>query len=398
MSLSSNGNVQNSIFAAQKNVQVKTLVKINNLIHRLNDNYRGPRGFEPRNGDEDKDPECFISVGKPKPVHFVKNIKRSTKLLIGKFSWRCYSFWQGMANATESPTYSDYKVDCLHDHVEHEIAVIINCALNVPVMLTAIIANAFVLIAILRTPNLHSPFMVFLCSLALSDLFVGLVVQPAFIAHLFSCTSLTLQVYSILSLSAGGVSLATITAISVDRFLALHYHLRYPEIMTIQRAVCVSTSIWSLCLLLSCLNLWSYENHLFAVGFGIAFCILLSSFSYIKIYRIARRHQCHIHAQQQATDHVRTEQNRYITQTARTALNTFIYFIFMLLFYLPVSMSALTRAIFPNIWNVTWSFSDSVAFMISAINPFLYCWRVHEIHTAVIKFLRSILFKQTDAN
>ena len=61
--------------------------------------------------------------------------------------------------------------------------VIINCLLNVPLIFISIVGNALVLAAILRTPSLHSPSAVFLCLLAMSDLLVGFVTQPVYIAN-----------------------------------------------------------------------------------------------------------------------------------------------------------------------------------------------------------------------
>ena len=53
---------------------------------------------------------------------------------------------------------------------------IINCILNAPLIFMSIIGNALVLTAILRTFSLRSaPSILFLCSLAVSDLLVGLV-------------------------------------------------------------------------------------------------------------------------------------------------------------------------------------------------------------------------------
>ncbi len=63
-----------------------------------------------------------------------------------------------------------------------ETIVIINCVLNAPLMLISIIGNILVLAAILRTPSLLSPSAILLCSLAVSDLLVGFVVQPLYIA------------------------------------------------------------------------------------------------------------------------------------------------------------------------------------------------------------------------
>ena len=63
-----------------------------------------------------------------------------------------------------------------------ETIVIINCVFNSLLMLISIVGNALVLAAILKTPSLRSPSTVFLCSLAVSDLLVGFVVQPVYIA------------------------------------------------------------------------------------------------------------------------------------------------------------------------------------------------------------------------
>ena len=64
-----------------------------------------------------------------------------------------------------------------------EIITAINCVLNAPLMLISIIGNTLVLVAILRTPSLRSPSTILLCSLAVSDIFVGLVAQPVSIAY-----------------------------------------------------------------------------------------------------------------------------------------------------------------------------------------------------------------------
>ena len=124
-----------------------------------------------------------------------------------------------------------------------ETIVIINCLLNVPVMLISIIGNSLVLVAILRTPSLRSPSTMFLCNLAVSDLLVGLVVQPVYIANELT-NDLFNTLRNIMTFAACGASLLTVTAISVDRFLALHYHMRYPDLMTMQRAMYTSATLW----------------------------------------------------------------------------------------------------------------------------------------------------------
>ena len=84
-----------------------------------------------------------------------------------------------------------------------------------------------------------------------------------------------------------GVSLCTMTTISVDRFLALYYHMRYPNLMTERRALRSSSAVWFMCVLISCLRLLKNVSTVLAVA-GIALCICISTFSYIRIYQIVQ--------------------------------------------------------------------------------------------------------------
>ena len=61
-----------------------------------------------------------------------------------------------------------------------ENVIIINCVLNVPLMLISILGNALVSAAIIRTPSIRSTHMIMLCSLVVSDFLVGLIGQPIF--------------------------------------------------------------------------------------------------------------------------------------------------------------------------------------------------------------------------
>lgn len=69
------------------------------------------------------------------------------------------------------------------DYNSSETILIINCLLNAALIPVAILGNALVLIAIIRTPSIRSTSMLMLCSLAVSDLLVGIMVQPFYIAH-----------------------------------------------------------------------------------------------------------------------------------------------------------------------------------------------------------------------
>ena len=278
-----------------------------------------------------------------------------------------------------------------------ETVVIVNCILNAPVMLLSIIGNALVLVTILRTPSLRSPSVIFLCNLAVSDILVGLVVQPVYVAAEIARTvRALLQAANTMGFAGFGVSLTTMTAITVDRFLALHYHLQYPNLMTTSRAIYTIITIWFIITLFSFSILWSRSIQYFLAAFCNTICLLVCLVCFIKIHRIVRRHQLQIHVQQQAVDNLTDTNNNHIRQSTRSAKSIFIYFLVMILCYTPLFFVHIISAI--NISNsiILWTFPITAAFMNSSINPFLYCWRIPELRTAVFKTARLLSCREMD--
>ena len=278
-----------------------------------------------------------------------------------------------------------------------QTAVIANCILNAPLMLLSIIGNALVLVAILRTPSTRSPSVIFLCNLAVTDFLVGLVVQPTYIAKQIAGTVPTLsEAVGAMGFAMCGVSLWTITAITVDRFLALHYHLQYPNLMTTSRAIYTIVTIWCNITLFSFSFLWSQRIYYFLTAFCITICLLVCLVCFIKIYRIVRRHQLQIHVQQQAVKNSTDAKNHHIRQSTRSAKNIFIYFLAMILCYSPFSIVVIISGFTSVDFKVLQTFPFTVVLMNSSINPFLYCWRMTELRTAVFKTVKLFSCRRTD--
>jgi len=289
------------------------------------------------------------------------------------------------------------------DTATHETIIIINCVLNAPLMLISIIGNALVLAAILRTPSIRSNSVIMLCSLAVSDLLVGFVAQPLYIAdelqRLISQDELLYRLSAIIGFFVCGVSLGTITAISVDRFLALHYHMRYATLVTKARVKCILALIWLLVFSGVGFYFWNkFVYHLIG-GIFTAICIVICTFSYIKIYRIVRQHQLQIQAQQHAVESsiiLRNHMN--VVRLKKSAMNTFVFYICMVICYFPhVVLLTLFGTIHKD-WKTEWTFATTVVFMNSSINPFLYCWRLRELRTVLLKTIRQLLFKELTGN
>ena len=305
-----------------------------------------------------------------------------------------------MANSTV-----DMMLDGLESDEESspfETSVIINSVLNALLIPICIAGNVLVLAAVWRNPSLRTPSIILLCSLAVSDLFVGFLVLPVNIAIALTTLSRSSsylrlsQARTFLIIQLCGVSLDTMTAISVDRYLALRYHMRYPNLMTSKRATCVAATFWCKNVILSLLIIWKKNAILLVVVVFFALCLFISSITYNAIYRIVRHHQHQIHAQQQAVQSMNAEQNLKI-QAKKRAANTFIYYICMVLCYFPSAVSTLITVTYEPHLNISLYF-DTIMFMNSAINPFLYIWRNREIRRAVLKILRKILCKTDEEN
>ena len=275
---------------------------------------------------------------------------------------------------------------------------VINSALNVPSMLTSIIANTVVLVAILSTPSLRSSSairsaIVFLCSLALSDLLVGFIVQPLSIAKEFVNhvdISLLKRATNIFATFLGGVSLFTSTAISVDRYLALRHHMRYPVLVTTKRAVYTSTSLWIFCILLSFIGFWNKTTYFLVIAVSILICVLISSFSYVRIFSFVRKHRLQMQSQQQNAESFNAEHHVRMKRLVKSVINTFLFFICMIACYTPVLISSVLDAVSSGQISRSWILADTLAYMNSSINPFLYCWRLRELRRAFIKTLRKL--------
>ena len=275
--------------------------------------------------------------------------------------------------------------------------VVVNCALNAPFMLVSTLGNTLVLAAIVRTPSIRSPSMIMLASLATTDFLVGLIAQPLFIAdELIMKNHVLNALSSMIRFALCGISLATITAISIDRFIALQYHLRYATLVTNSRVICSIVAASLIILICSGLRLWDNVGFhlLFAMLTGV--CLVISTLCYIKIYQIVQRHRVQIRSQEQATkSHViqnRTEKMRL----KQSALNTFVFYIFMIACYSPSYILLFLFGISYSTWKTEWTISTTVVFMNSSLNPVLFCWRIRQLRIAAVKTARDMLCTTTD--
>ena len=278
------------------------------------------------------------------------------------------------------------------------LIITINCALNSPLILVSIVSNALVLAAIIRTPSIRSKQMTMLCSLAVSDILVGLIAQPIYFALLHTIDFDLYRVSAILGYTLCGVSFLTITAITVDRFLALHYHMTYASLVTARRVKYTLIIIWLFSLLIAGFHFLDFRVQNSLVSIVTISCLIICTFCYIRIYLIVRRHQFEINAQQQAVQSSDARKNLNMVRLRRSALNTFVFYIALILCYFPIFVSLALTALSIKDWETEWEFANTAVFLNSSINPFLYCWRLRELRKEVIKTARQMICKECTEN
>ena len=120
--------------------------------------------------------------------------------------------------------------------------------------IAASLGNTLIIIALQKVSSIHPPTKLLFQNQAVTDLCVGLIVQPlhASITIIMGSTArldpntenYVVTAYQVVNYIAGGASLLSPAAISIDRLLALRLGVRYRHIVTLKRARVVVCCIW----------------------------------------------------------------------------------------------------------------------------------------------------------
>ena len=181
-----------------------------------------------------------------------------------------------------------------------------------------------------------------------------------------------------------------VVAVSVDRFLAVHLHLRYQELVTHKRVAVVVISVWvfsAIVSLLTLCNLHDTQRLIRLIG-GVA-GLLLTNVTYIRIYFVARLHRNQIQALQVQEEQPTGEISNFAS-LINSAIGIFYVYLVFLVCYLPYFIYlAAVKMNNPGIsLKRLFLFSMSLLFLNSSLNPVIYCWKMRHIRHAIIDILR----------
>ncbi len=180
---------------------------------------------------------------------------------------------------------------------------IIIAAITVFTLVAGGALNSLILIAYRKNRELQTSWNVSLMILTVTDLFVCAVVQPVFvaksIAEIYTAFHCPLWVtFTMIGMCGLGVSLMTITIISIERFVSLAYPFRYREIVTKSRLKAVFALLSALiCLTVVVQASIAGSNVKIAfVGVGILTALSLITGTWLWIHRLTERHKRQINA------------------------------------------------------------------------------------------------------
>ena len=289
-------------------------------------------------------------------------------------------------------------------------SLVLNCVVNSFLSYATVMLNIVLIFALRRTSSLPKTLKALILSVAVSDIGVGLLVQPLYIARLLMEIKNTnhhwnetyKDVDRTIGRTLGYVSFFGVTTISVDRFLAIHLHLKhqdlltYQEIVTYKRVVAAVILSWLLGASLALTGVLSSSKNIFnlaGVSVGLV-CLLTMGLIYFKISIAVRRHTVQVHAQPAQAVAPNEENRSNFERLRKTAVGTFYVYLLFLACHLPIAIVILTGRKRNEKRQHLMIYAHTLLYLSSSLVPLVYCWKFRHIRCAVKNILRNTFASQ----
>ena len=261
--------------------------------------------------------------------------------------------------------------------------------------ITATLGNSLILFALHKDKSLHPPSKLLLRCLTVTDLSVGVIGQPAAITLLLSAINQNWKLCRVAKYLAyvttticSGVSLATLTAIGVDRLLALLLGLRYRQVVTVKRVRTIIFLFWLKSSAVGVLYVWNMTAYFITSTVLVMLQVIISTYSYARIFHTFRRLQKQV---KYFFGGQRGSISPKMVRYKRTVINALWVHLTLATCYLPfavVMTVAATKGLSPSLFLAEFV-AVSLVYLNSSLNPVLYCWKIKEVRQAVKEILRQ---------
>lgn len=251
--------------------------------------------------------------------------------------------------------------------------------------LSTTMLNGLVMWTTWRTPSLHSPSRIMLAALALSDFLLGTVCQPMFILYCIAALNKWTNTFCItwalntrVGFSLAGISLAILTCISVDRFLAIKTSSAYKTIVTKVRVAKLMFFSWIFVALIVTTSLEFLETKscmkITSVLVSIALTIITVSYtiSFKKLRKMAK-----------VSNGSSTKAGFNVGKYRKSLFTMFINVVLNVLAYVPlITFIGVSMVVQLENKAAYFHYGQFVIALSATINPIFYLWRMADLRNA----------------
>ena len=270
-----------------------------------------------------------------------------------------------------------------------------------------IVGNLIILLALYKTPALKKTTSnYFVGSLAYADLFVGLFANSLYVALSGFVSLQEIQelknVETFVWLLTTTVTTFNLCFVAADRYIAIFYPLRYPEVITTKRLFRAIICMWIFAVLFASIPFYlPYSDlpKLWIAGSFVTFFLPLAVllFCYYRIYLVVKEQNSRLKRRptfDRSTPSAEKLKNREVAATFAMLTGVFIVLFLPTLVVNFLGM-ALRRQCHMVKLNMAWFWAAAVSYSSSAINPWIYAIRMTDFKRAIkVLLIRRALKSQ----
>ena len=276
--------------------------------------------------------------------------------------------------------------------------------LNIASGIIAVFSNFLILVAFYQTPSLRSISNFFVVSLAVSDFLVGLTVNPVYTCLFLTGLSFDYSRVWPARLAENWFWIQTVitstfnlTAISLDRYIAITRTFQYSQIVTAGRCILGVVFIWTFSILFASIRFLINDLSslqilwIVTVIFTVLLPLCVICYCYYHIFRVARLQQRQI----AMLSSVNAAYANTVLKNRKAAWTIGIIISLFILMWTPSLVLAFLEIVMAPTGScrrldlvLGWYFASFLSFSSSCINPWVYAARCREFRTAFKRVLR----------
>ena len=280
--------------------------------------------------------------------------------------------------------------------------------------LATITGNLMVLVTFFKNQSLHQPCYFLMASLSAIDLIVGVVVNPLYIVltnfvsweyrddHL-------LQLESFFASSSSMIIMHNLSIMSIERYIAVNYPLRYLGVVTVKRTFITIVATWAFGVIFNGLYFATSKEDLSKMWIACSIVTGLIpmttvSFCYAKIWQAARAQSRRTAVMAKSVSVPPKEQGSAAEETTasvmsvqaivqakrsrKAAWSVAIIVLVAVVLSMPVTIIgvlqiATTDLCARRLLNKAWMWVITLSLTSSAMDPWIYAMRIREFQTCV---------------